>query len=79
MVRIAERLAVANGCGALITGESLGQVASQTVAGITSTEDAVETLPVFYLRSIASLSWQYPALSALPASPYADSCDSAPR
>ena len=47
MVRIAERLAVANGCGALITGESLGQVASQTVAGITSTEDAVETLPVF--------------------------------
>ncbi|MDE6551211.1 MAG: tRNA 4-thiouridine(8) synthase ThiI [Clostridia bacterium] len=47
MVRIAERLAVDNGCGALITGESLGQVASQTVAGITSTEDAVQQLPVF--------------------------------
>ena len=47
MVRIAEKLAEMNGCGALITGESLGQVASQTVAGITSTEDAVRQMPVF--------------------------------
>ena len=30
MVRIAERLAIKEGCGCLITGESLGQVASQT-------------------------------------------------
>lgn len=47
MVRIAERLAEKEGCGCLITGESLGQVASQTMESITSTEDAVERLPVF--------------------------------
>ncbi len=47
MVRIAERLAIKEGCGCLITGESLGQVASQTMESITSTEDAVEGLPVF--------------------------------
>ena len=47
MVRIAERLAKAEGCGCLITGESLGQVASQTMESITSTEDAVCDLPVF--------------------------------
>lgn len=46
MMRIAER--VANKCGAqcLITGESLGQVASQTVEGITSSNSVVENLPV---------------------------------
>ena len=47
MVRIAERLAIKEGCGCLITGESLGQVASKTMESITSTEDAVEGLPVF--------------------------------
>lgn len=46
MMRIAER--VANKCGAqcLITGESLGQVASQTVEGITSSNSVVKNLPV---------------------------------
>ncbi|MDE6668038.1 MAG: tRNA 4-thiouridine(8) synthase ThiI [Clostridia bacterium] len=46
MMRIAER--VANKCGAqcLITGESLGQVASQTVEGITSSNSVVKKLPV---------------------------------
>ena len=47
MIMIAERIAKANGCGALITGESLAQVASQTVESITSTNQAVELLPVF--------------------------------
>lgn len=47
MIMIAERIAKANECGALITGESLAQVASQTVESITSTNQAVELLPVF--------------------------------
>lgn len=45
MMRIAERLAKKYGCGAIITGESLGQVASQTLESITST-NAVATLPI---------------------------------
>lgn len=45
MYRIAERVAKQNGCQCLITGESLGQVASQTIEGITSS-NAVVTLPV---------------------------------
>lgn len=47
MIDIAEKVAVANGCGALITGESLGQVASQTLQSLTVTNDAVNALPVF--------------------------------
>lgn len=47
MIDIAEKVAVANGCGALITGESLGQVASQTMQSLTVTNDAVNALPVF--------------------------------
>ncbi|MCM1533469.1 MAG: tRNA 4-thiouridine(8) synthase ThiI [Corallococcus sp.] len=46
MMRIAERIAKNNGAGAVITGESLGQVASQTLESITST-NSVATLPVF--------------------------------
>ena len=46
MMRIAEKLARINGCGAVITGESLGQVASQTLESITST-NSVATIPVF--------------------------------
>jgi len=45
MVRIAERIARARGCGALVTGESLGQVASQTLENL-ATVDAVADLPV---------------------------------
>lgn len=47
MVEIAERIAQQNNCGALITGESLGQVASQTTQSITVTNEAVKLLPVF--------------------------------
>ena len=46
MMRIAERLARKFGALALITGESLGQVASQTMEAITCT-DAVVGMPVF--------------------------------
>ena len=47
MVEIAEKIALKNNCGALITGESLAQVASQTTRSITVTNEAVKTLPVF--------------------------------
>ena len=46
MMRIAERISVKNGCQAIVTGESLGQVASQTVESITSSNSVV-TQPVF--------------------------------
>ena len=46
MMRIAEKVAVEYGCGALITGESLGQVASQTMPAMAVT-GAVCELPVF--------------------------------
>ncbi|MCJ7835552.1 tRNA 4-thiouridine(8) synthase ThiI [Cuneatibacter sp. NSJ-177] len=46
MMRIAERLAKENGCQALITGESIGQVASQTMQSLAATND-VCTMPVF--------------------------------
>lgn len=46
MMAIADRIAKKNGCGALITGESLGQVASQTMQAIGVT-NPMTTLPVF--------------------------------
>ena len=46
MMRIAQRVARQNGCGCLINGESLGQVASQTLESITVT-NAVVDMPVF--------------------------------
>ena len=46
MMRCAEIIALREDCGALITGESVGQVASQTMQAIACT-DAVPNLPVF--------------------------------
>lgn len=46
MMRIAEEIGVKRYCDALITGESIGQVASQTMQGITCTNAAV-SIPVF--------------------------------
>ena len=46
MMRIACELSKKEGCGALITGESLGQVASQTLPALACT-DAVASIPVF--------------------------------
>lgn len=46
MFKVAERLAAREHAGALVTGESLGQVASQTLDNIRATDAAVD-LPVF--------------------------------
>ena len=45
MMRIAQRIAEANGAKAIVTGENLGQVASQTMEAMASTQ-AVTELPV---------------------------------
>lgn len=46
MMRISQEIAIKEGCQALITGESVGQVASQTMPAIACT-DAVTSMPVF--------------------------------
>lgn len=47
MMQIAEQVALKTGAKALVTGESIGQVASQTVEALTVTNQAVRQLPVF--------------------------------
>ena len=46
MMQIAQRIAEKRHLSALVTGESIGQVASQTMAALAVTDDAV-TIPVF--------------------------------
>ena len=46
MMRISEKIATESDCGALITGESVGQVASQTLHALACT-DSVVSMPVF--------------------------------
>ena len=46
MMEISQRIAKEDGCGALITGENLGQVASQTMEAMTVT-GAVVDIPIF--------------------------------
>lgn len=46
MMEISQRIAKNDGCGALITGENLGQVASQTMEAMTVT-GAVVDMPIF--------------------------------
>ena len=46
MMDISQRIAKGDGCGALITGENLGQVASQTMEAMTVT-GAVVDIPIF--------------------------------
>lgn len=46
MMEIAQRIAEKDGCLALVTGESVGQVASQTMAAIACTDDVCR-MPVF--------------------------------
>lgn len=46
MLQIAEKLAINSGCKCLITGESLGQVASQTLEAIALTNEVVD-MPIF--------------------------------
>lgn len=47
MMRIAQRIAKDHGCGCLVTGENLGQVASQTMEAMAVTSSVVE-MPIFY-------------------------------
>jgi tRNA uracil 4-sulfurtransferase len=46
MMRIAEALALREGIGGLVTGESLGQVASQTLPNLTAIGSVVASMPV---------------------------------
>ncbi|MEJ8555299.1 tRNA uracil 4-sulfurtransferase ThiI [Tepidibacter sp. Z1-5] len=46
MMKIAQKVAISKGCDALVTGESIGQVASQTIQGLTVTNASVD-IPVF--------------------------------
>ena len=46
MMQIAQKIAEKRGCTALVTGESIGQVASQTMGALAVTDNAV-TMPVF--------------------------------
>ena len=46
MMRATEQIVQREGCGAMITGESLGQVASQTLQAIACTDEAAH-MPVF--------------------------------
>ncbi len=45
MLKIAEKVAKKEGCDAIITGESLGQVSSQTLANLKITDEAIK-LPI---------------------------------
>lgn len=47
MMRVAEKICEKNKLGAIITGESLGQVASQTMQSMTCTESVLQNTPVF--------------------------------
>ena len=47
MMRICEKISEKYGFQAVVTGENLGQVASQTVESMTSTESVLKNLPVF--------------------------------
>lgn len=46
MFRIAEELAIKEGCRAIVTGDSIGQKASQTLQNIASTDCVLRTVPV---------------------------------
>ena len=48
MMKIAEKIAKKTGANALITGESIGQVASQTIESLAVTNESVD-LPVLDL------------------------------
>ena len=46
MVRITEAIGIANGAHAIVTGENLGQVASQTIQGMTTNNFCAVKLPI---------------------------------
>ena len=47
MMRIAEELAVRSKCNGLVTGESIAQVASQTMQSLMATDEVVTRMPVY--------------------------------
>ena len=47
MMRICEKLCEKYGYQSVVTGENLGQVASQTIESMTSTESVLNKIPVF--------------------------------
>jgi len=79
MMRIAEKLANDSGCMGLITGESIGQVASQTMQSLECTNDVVKTMPVyrpviaFDKQEIVDISLQIDAYETS-IQPYEDCC-----
>ena len=78
MMRIAEHFAKESGCLGLITGESIGQVASQTMQSLAATND-VCTLPVyrpvigFDKQEIVERSWEIGTYDTS-VLPYEDCC-----
>jgi thiamine biosynthesis protein ThiI len=53
MLRIAEKIAVQENCSAIVTGDSIGQKASQTLQNIAATDHVLETVTV--LRPLVSM------------------------
>ena len=47
MMRIADMIAEKTGCKGLVTGESIGQVASQTMESLMATDEVVTDMPVY--------------------------------
>lgn len=78
MMEIAQRIAEKHGLQALVTGESLGQVASQTMAAMVTT-DAVCRMPVFRpcigmdKKEIIDISYQLGTFE-ISIEPYEDCC-----
>ena len=55
MMKIAEHSAKENGCLGLVTGESIGQVASQTMQSLAATNDVVSICSWWFCKMILSL------------------------
>ena len=56
MFKVAEKIAIKNNSQGLVTGDSIGQVASQTMQAIEAINSAVKKLPVF--RPLCSMDKQ---------------------
>jgi thiamine biosynthesis protein ThiI len=76
MYSVAERIAQIEGAKALVTGESLGQVASQTLENIHATSEVVKTMPV--LRPLIGTDKQEIIERAQEIGTYDISCETAP-
>ncbi len=43
MFRVSEQIAIREGCGAIVTGDAIGQKASQTLQNIVSADSVLKT------------------------------------